>query len=140
MGVVDGMREPIAASNMLAPILMAAWKMSPWDAKRYSDDTAKLDRSLKRIELQLTVQEEKGRKTSLCSEDDTITLGDIAIIGNLIFAFKFLLDPEWRAKLPKTQGWVERVTALPEFKGVYVEPIVFCEKDPGAEMLAASKE
>ncbi len=47
---------------------------------------------------------------------DKVTLADIVVVSSLVYAFKFLLDPAFRAPFPAVTRWFVTCVNQPQFK------------------------
>mmetsp|Transcript_32087 Transcript_32087/g.88657 ORF Transcript_32087/g.88657 Transcript_32087/m.88657 type:complete len:444 (+) Transcript_32087:45-1376(+) len=70
-----------------------------------------------------------------------ITLADIAVASALVYPFKFVAEPSYRAAYPSVMRWFTTCVNQPQFEAV-IGKVVLCEKElllPGEGQVKAAK-
>jgi elongation factor 1-gamma len=98
--------------NVVPSLLMCLVKLVPYDEERYNFYVANTERALRRIEAAL----EGGRKFLV---GENVTLADIMVAGALFPALGYLIDTDMRKVAPGAVKYLEDLSELPEFKGVF---------------------
>lgn len=104
-------------AHFTPPLLMAVYKMVPYDEGRYEASAAAFERALQRVEAEVT--KDGGRRKFLVG--DKLTLADLEVAAALFYAGGFLLDAEMRAAAPATVEYLRGIAALPEVVEVFGE-------------------
>ena len=117
--------EQELGGNLLPPLLMCVFKMTPWDAGRYEQCLAGFERAVKRVEVAL----QKGRRFLV---GDELTLADVMVVGVLQVATRFVMDREMVALVPMVVRYMKEILEVKEMKEAFGEP-VFCETRVRAE-------
>ncbi|KAK3997835.1 glutathione S-transferase [Cladorrhinum sp. PSN332] len=108
------------AASMIPALLMTIANLIPFDAARYDQSAAELERALKRVNDAV-----KGRKFIV---GDELTFADVQLLGPLQLATKFLVDEEMRkTAAPNLEGYLRGLLEVPELKAQFGE-LVLCEK------------
>ncbi|KAI2621587.1 glutathione S-transferase [Xylaria nigripes] len=106
-------------ANIFPPIAMLPLKFMPLDKHRFDTNIASLERSFNHLEAALA-----GGKKYLVG--DCLTLADLMVTSLMYYAFKFLVDVEWREKIPNVVAYAQAFAQAPEHKKYYGE-IEMCE-------------
>ncbi|KAK4652561.1 hypothetical protein QC762_502060 [Podospora pseudocomata] len=104
----------------IPPLLMVLAKMIPYDEARYNQCAGNLERAVKRLEEAV----KDGRKFLV---GDQLTLADLAVLGPMTLASKFLFDGEMRKQAPSVEGYLKGLLEVPEVKKHFGE-VTFVEK------------
>ncbi|KAK4195516.1 glutathione S-transferase [Triangularia verruculosa] len=113
--------ETELSSATVPPLLMVLAKMIPYDEARYTQCAGNLERAVKRLEEAV----KDGRKFLV---GDKLSLADLAVLGPMQLAGKFLFDGEMRKQAPSVEGYLKGLLEVPEVKKNFGEELTFCDK------------
>ncbi|KAK0701133.1 glutathione S-transferase [Apiosordaria backusii] len=113
--------ESELSSAAIPPLLMVLAKKIPYDEARYNQCAGNFERAVKRLEVAI----KDGRKFLV---GDKLTLADLAVLGPLQLASKFLFDGEMRKQAPSVEGYLKGLLEVPEVKKNFGTELTFCEK------------